>query len=297
MAKSPQLDTVLGMIRARVATPRKTIDDDRRLYETMLSSMPLDDDIQTERVGAGGVAAEWICAPGVAPDRVMLYLHGGGYVFGSMRTHRVMLSHISRQAGCKVLGLDYRLAPEYPFPAPVDDTLAAYRWLLAQGYAANKIVLGGDSAGGGLVVAAMVAMRYVGEPLPAAGVCISPWIDMEATGDSFVTNASTDPSVSKERILRIADIYLGGKNPRAPLASPLYADLQGLPPLLIQVGSIETLLDDARTLAARSKAAGNRVELDVWDDMPHVWHHFAPILPEGQQAIARMATFLRQRWA
>lgn len=294
MAKSPELDRVIGMIRERATAPRKTTDDDRRLYETMLGSMPMDDDIQTERLGVNGVPAEWIYAPGARDDQVLLYLHGGGYVIGSMRTHRVMLSHIARAAGCRVLGLDYRLAPENPFPAPVEDTVAAYRWLLAQGYDPSRIALGGDSAGGGLVVAALVALRYIGEPLPAAGVCLSPWIDMEATGESFTTNATVDPSVSKERIVSIAALYLGGKNPQAPLASPLYADLQGLPPLLVQVGGIETLVDDARALTTRAKAAGVQVDLEVWDDMPHVWHHFAPILPEGKQAIARVGEFLRK---
>jgi acetyl esterase/lipase len=293
MASSPQLDNVIRIIKARVATPRQTVEDDRLSYETMVSSLPLAEDIRLQRVGVYGIPAEWIAAPGVRADRVMLYLHGGGYVLGSMRTHRVMLSHISRAAGIKVLGLEYRLAPENPFPAPVEDTLTAYRWLLANGYAAQNIVLGGDSAGGGLVVAALVALRYLGEPMPAAGVCISPWVDMEATGQSFTTNASVDPSVSRERISNIARLYLAGKNPQAPLASPMYADLHGLPPLLVQVGGIETLLDDARTLTARAQEAGVKVELEVWDDMPHVWHHFAPILPEGQQAMQRIATFLK----
>nr|5GMR_A Chain A, Esterase [uncultured bacterium]5GMR_B Chain B, Esterase [uncultured bacterium]5GMR_C Chain C, Esterase [uncultured bacterium]5GMR_D Chain D, Esterase [uncultured bacterium] len=297
MAKSPELDRVIGMIRERAATPYKHLstDDDRRLYETMLGSMPLDDDIQTERLGVNGVPAEWIYAPGARDDQVFLYLHGGGYVIGSMRTHRVMLSHIARAAGCRVLGLDYRLAPETPFPAPVEDTVAAYRWLLAHGYDPSRIALGGDSAGGGLVVAALVALRYIGEPLPAAGVCLSPWIDMEATGESFTTNATMDPSVNKERVMWFAALYLGGKNPQAPLASPLYADLQGLPPLLVQVGGIETLLDDARALTTRAKAAGVDADLEVWDDMPHVWQHFAPILPEGKQAIARIGEFLRKQ--
>ncbi len=144
-------------------------------------------------------------------------------------------------------------------------------------------------------MAALVAMRYVGEPLPAAGVCISPWVDMEATGESFRTNAASDPTVAKDRILRLASVYLAGRHPRAPLASPMYADLHGLPPLLVQVGSIEVLLDDARALTDRVIAAGGEVELEVWDDMPHVWHHFAPMLPEGQQAIARIGEFLRKR--
>ena len=294
MAASPQLDTVLGMIRARATETRKTIEDDRASYERMLSSMPLDDDITTERVGAGGVPAEWIAAPGAEEQRILLYLHGGGYAFGSMRTHRVMLAHISRAAKARVLGLDYRLAPENPFPAPVEDSVAAYRWLLANGADPGKIVIGGDSAGAGLMVAVLVALKYIGEPLPAAGVGISSWADMEATGQSYVNNAEVDPSVSRDRILRIAKLYLGGKDPRAPLASPLHADLRGLPPLLLHVGSIETLLDDTTGLAKRAKEVGVEVEVDIWDDMPHVWHHFAPILPEGQQAIQRIGEFVRK---
>jgi monoterpene epsilon-lactone hydrolase len=294
MAQSPQLDHVISLIRARATAPRKSLEEDRVSYETMLSAMTVDDDIWTERIGAGGVPAECIAAPGANPAVVMLYLHGGGYVLGSIRTHRVMLAYLARACQGKVLGLDYRLAPENPFPAPVDDTLAAYRWLLAQGYDHRQIVLAGDSAGGGLVVAAMVVMRYVGEPLPAAGVCLSPWVDMEATGQSFVTNAASDPSVAKDRIVRMAGIYLAGKSPQAPLASPIHADLRGLPPLFVQVGSIETLLDDAKALTARAQAAGVSVECEVWEDMPHVWHHFAPILPESQQAIARIGEFVRK---
>ncbi len=295
MAASPQLEQVIELIRTRAASARKTIDDDRLSYETMVSSMQIDDDIQTDRLSVGGVPAEWIYGPDVDPDRVLLYFHGGGYVVGSMRTHRVMLSHLSKASGFKVLGLDYRLAPEAPFPAPVEDAIAGYRWLLANGYDARKIVFGGDSAGGGLVVAALVALRYLGEPMPAAGVCISPWIDMEATGDSYNRNVNVDPSVSRERILNIAKVYLAGKDPQAPLAAPLYADLSGLPPLLIQVGSIECLLDDANALEQRAKAAGVQADLQVWDDMPHVWHHFAPILPEGQQAIALVGDFLNKQ--
>ena len=238
--------------------------------------------------------AEWITAPGADEGRVILYFHGGGYLFGSMRTHRVMLSHMSRAAKSRVLGLDYRLAPEIPFPAPVQDSVAAYRWLLAQGFKPEKITLAGDSAGGGLVIAVLVALRYLGEPTPAAGVGISAWTDMESTGASFTTNAESDPSVNRERLLKIAGVYLDGKDPKAPLASPINADLHGLPPLLLQVGGIETLLDDSKVLAKRANEAGVSVEMEVWEDMPHVWHHFAPILPEGQKAIGRIGEFVIQ---
>jgi len=292
MPPSKELDTVLEMIRVRSAEVRKTTDDDRLSYERIMSVLPMDDDIETERVGVNGVPAEWIWAPESEDSRVILYLHGGGYLFGSARTHRVMLAHMARAAKARVLALDYRLAPEIPFPAPVEDSVSAYRWLLAEGISAKKMVIGGDSAGGGLAVAALVALRAVGEPMPAAGVCISAWTDMKSTGQSHTTNAESDPSVSKERLLKIAKVYLDGKEPTAPLASPIHADLTGLPPLLLQVGSIEVLLDDSTLLKSRAKAAGVSVEMEVWDDMPHVWHHYAPILPEARKAIGRIGEFV-----
>lgn len=291
---SPELDTVLRMIRARAEEVRVTIDDFRLSYERIMATWPMDDDISTERIGAGGVPAEWIVAPEAQDGRVLLYLHGGGYIFGSTRTHRVMLAHISRAAQTRVLGLDYRLAPECPFPAAVDDSVAAYRWLLANGEDPKKIVIGGDSAGGGLMVAVLVALRYLGEPMPAAGVGISAWTDMESTGRSFITNAEVDPVVNRERLVNLGKTYLAGKDPRAPLASPIHADLTGLPPLLLQVGSTETLLDDSNELAKRAREAGVEAEVDVWDDMPHVWHHYAPILPEARQAIKRIGEFMRK---
>jgi acetyl esterase/lipase len=245
-------------------------------------------------VGANGVPSEWITAPGADEGRVVLYFHGGGFVFGSMRTHRVMLAHLSRAAKARVLGLDYRLAPENPFPAPIEDALAAYRWLLDQGIDPKKITLAGDSAGGGLVLSALVAIRYAGLPMPAAGIPISAWTDMEATGESMTTNAEADTWVDRDGLLNIAKVYLNGKDPRAPLASPLHADLRGLPPLLMQVGGVEVLLDDTTALAERAKEAGVSVEVEVWDDMPHVWHTFAPILPEGEKAIDRIGEFILQ---
>ncbi len=295
MAPSEELNTVLEMIRVRSAETRNTIDDERLSYERIMSTLPIDDDIETERVGVNGVAAEWIWAPESDKRRVILYLHGGGYVIGSVRTHRVLLAHLARAAKARVLALDYRLAPETPFPGPIDDTVNAYQWLLSEGIEPANMAIAGDSAGGGLVVAALVALKSVGEPLPAAGVCISPWSDMESTGGSMMTNSESDPSVSKERLLKLAGIYLNGKNPQAPLASPIHADLAGLPPLLLQVGSIEVLLDDSTMLKEQAHKAGVSVQMEVWDDMPHVWHHYAPILPEARKAISKIGEFLLQQ--
>ena len=229
MANSQQLQTAIQMFGSFLEKGKsaRTIDESRGAYEEFMSQFQLDEDIWRERVGAGGVPAEWIAAPGAADDRVILYLHGGGYVLGSMRTHRVMLSRISRASGVRVLGIEYRLAPENPFPAAVEDTVAAYRWLLSQGVDASRIVIGGDSAGGGLTVASLVALRYLGEPMAAAGFCISGWIDLSNSGESIITKAEEDPIARREMLDDLAKIYMGDRDPRTPLASPVYADLQG----------------------------------------------------------------------
>jgi acetyl esterase/lipase len=267
----------------------------RAVMEEMV--MPVPADVKCTPVNAGGVPAEWIVAPGAAEDRYVLYLHGGGYVMGSINTHREMVSRISRAAGVRALALDYRLAPESPFPAAVDDATGAYRWLLAQGAKPARTVIAGDSAGGGLTLATLVAIRDAKLPVPAAGVCLSPWADMEGVGASMTSKAKEDPIVQKEMLLGMAKLYLGGADPKTPLAAPLHADLRGLPPLLIQVGSAETLLDDSTRVAERAKAAGVKVDLEVWSEMIHVWQLFAPILPEGQEAIAKIGKFIREHTA
>ena len=301
MAVTPQLDTVKQMFisMGERSLELGTIDGSRLALEEMMSQFPLDEDVVYEGINAGGVAAEWISTQGTtgetADGRVMLYLHGGGYVAGSMRAYRGFLSRVSRATGARVLGLEYRLAPEFPFPAALNDSVAAYRWLLSQGIDPSRVVIAGDSAGGGLTVATLVALRYLGEPMPAAGVCISPWVDLEGTGESMTSKAEVDPIVQKEMLEFMAQLYIGDRDRRTPLAAPLYADLRGLPPLLILVGTAETLLDDSTRLADRAKASGVTVELDIWEDMVHVWPIFAPVLPEGQQAIERIGEFVRQQ--
>jgi acetyl esterase/lipase len=233
--------------------------------------------------------------PNATGNRTILYVHGGGYVIGCPADYREMIPRIARAAQARALAVDYRLAPENPHPAAVDDAVQAYRWLLDQGVRPEEIVVAGDSAGGGLAVATLVAARDAGLPLPAAGVCISPWVDMEGTGDSMTANAERDPLVKKDLIAGMAQAYLGDQDPRSPLAAPLHADLRGLPPLLIQVGTAETLLDDARRLSERAKAAGVNVTLEEWPDMIHVWHFFGSFLPEGQQASDRIGEFVMER--
>ena len=295
MAESKGLDTARQAYRSLLDRTRNipTVEEARLAYEEMFP-VSLAADVERERVSVGGVPAEWIVAPGADAGRVLLYLHGGGYAIGSMRTHRELISRLSRASAARGLGIDYRLAPEMPFPAAVEDTVTAYRWLLSTGVQASRIVIAGDSAGGGLTAAALVALRYLGEPLPAAGVCISPWVDMEGLGDSYNTNAKIDPMGGQQIIHNMARWYLGDRDRRTPLAAPIYADLSGLPPLLIQVGAAEVLLDDSVQLAERARAAGVDVAFEAWDDMLHVWHFFASVLPEGQQGIDRIGEFVRK---
>jgi acetyl esterase/lipase len=287
---------IVDMMRARPANPDATIEELRQGFESVTQLLPLAPDVRVERAEAGGIPAEWVAAPGAAAERVVLYLHGGGYAIGSVNTHRELASRLSRASGARALTIDYRLAPEHPHPAAVDDAVAAYHWLLDEaGIAPGRIVVAGDSAGGGLTVATLLAVRDAGLPAPAAGVCISPWVDLEGTGESMTTRADHDPIVQREGLRRMAEWYLGAAHPRTPLAAPLHADLEGLPPLLVQVGTAETLLDDAARLAARAKDAGVDVTYEPWEDMIHVWHLFAAMLPEGDEAIARIGAYVRER--
>jgi acetyl esterase/lipase len=242
-------------------------------------------DVTVEPVTANGVRAEWTSTPGDASDAALLYLHGGGYVIGSLDSHRHLVAEAGRAAGCWALALDYRLAPEHPFPAAVEDAVAGYRYLLGRGIKPGRIAIAGDSAGGGLVVAAMVAIREAGLPQPGCGWCISPWVDMEMTGETMSSKSAADPIVQRAGIEEMARLYLNGADPRSPLAAPLYADLSGLAPLLIQVGATETLLDDAIRLAKAAGAVDVRVELQIWPEMIHVWHLFHPELKAGLRAI------------
>lgn len=292
---SPQLEQIVQMMRARPVREGMSVQEARAAMEALTSVIPLREDVGVENVDAGGVPAAWVSTPESEKDRVIYYLHGGGYSLGSIVTHREMVSRIARASRARALIVEYRLAPENPFPAAVEDAMSGYRWLLAGGADPARLVIAGDSAGGGLTLATLVALRDAGDPLPAAAVCISPWTDMEGTGQSLDTNAATDPWFKKEGLHLAAEAYLGGADPRDPLASPLHADLSGLPPLLIQAGAAEMLLEDSTRVAERAKAAGVDVTLEVWDDMIHVWHAFAGMLPEGQQAIDRIGEFVRER--
>jgi acetyl esterase/lipase len=293
---SPELDMVVAMLRGRPDGEAPDIHAQRAGLEALTRNAPLPDGARCEAVRVGDVRCEWVTMPG-AERGALLWLHGGGYCVGSLNTHRALVARLAGATGLRGFHVDYRLAPEHPFPAAVDDAVAAYRWLLGQGVAPHEIVVGGDSAGGGLTVATLLALRAAGDPLPAGGVCVSPWVDLEMSGDSMTTAAHLDPMVQRDGLLRMAEAYLAGHDPRAPLASPIHASLRGLPPLLVHVGTAETLLDDSIRLAQAAKAQGVDVTLDVWDDMIHVWHAFAPLLPEADAAIAKVGAWVRERTA
>ena len=294
-------DRGIDVVRAHLAklppSDLLTVAERRAQYERAEKAFPTPPEVKVERVSAPVAPAEWLRPPGAAAGRVVLYLHGGGYVIGSPRSHRHLAAAVAAAGQASALLLDYRLAPEHPYPAAVDDATAAYRWLLDQGIAPGHIVIGGDSAGGGLTVATLLALREARLPLPAGGVCISPWVDLTFSGASYRTRAAVDPIVTRPGIDKMARAYLGATSARTPLASPLFADLRGLPPLLIHVGSDEVLLDDAVQLADRAKAAGVDATLEVWDRMVHVWHWFLPMLDEAQSAVDGIGRFIRTRAA
>jgi acetyl esterase/lipase len=285
---------VLDLLRAQPMPRDRSFAEQRAALESLTGMAPRPEDVACTPFQVAGRPAEWVAAPGASQDRVLLYLHGGGYCVGSINTHRHLAADLSRAAGLRVLLLDYRLAPEHPFPAAVDDAVAAYRFLLDAGCDRRRLAIAGDSAGGGLTAATLLALRDADLPLPAAAALLSPWLDLTQSGESMASRAAVDPMVQRDALQRMADAYLNGADGSTPLASPLFADLRHLPPLLIHVGSAETLLDDSRRFAARASTAGVDATLEVWDDMVHVWHAFGFVLPEARDANARIGDFLRR---
>lgn len=246
-------------------------------------------------VDAGGVPAIWADADAGTRDRVVMYFHGGGYVLGSAQFYQNLTGHLARAIGCRVLNVDYRLAPEHPHPAPAEDAVQAFQWLRNQGYSAEHIAVAGDSAGGGLAIATMLCLRDQGLDQPAAAVPISPWADLEATGASMITNAERDIVVSAEMLSGMAAMFLAGGDPKDPHASPIYADFTGLAPIYIQTGGDEAILDDTTRIVAKARAAGVDISSDIFPDMQHVFQIAAGRLPEADDAIAKIASYLRRR--
>jgi epsilon-lactone hydrolase len=277
--RSRRLDPTLAAARASLDAAR-----------TWIPAPPAD--AKVSPIDAGGVPGELISTPASRPGRHVLYLHGGGYVTGSTALYRHFTWRIAAAARASLLAIDYRLAPEHPFPAALDDALAAWQWLLGGKTDPRRVAIMGDSAGGGLTLALLLRLRDGGLALPAAAVAMSPWTDLALTGASLVRNAKADPMLAVADTRLFAGCYLDGGDPRHPYASPLYGNPAGLPPILIHVGSDEILRDDSVRMAERLRAAGCRVELEVWPRMPHVWHLFAPVLPEAATAVARIGAFM-----
>jgi acetyl esterase/lipase len=265
----------------------------REAYEGMGQMFPLPPTARVAAEELGGRPAEWHIAEGAARSAgIVLYLHGGGYAIGSLATHRHLCAEIARLTGLATVALDYRLGPEHRFPAAVDDALAAYRQILA-GYPGARVVFAGDSAGAGLVMATLLAARDAGLAMPAGAYCMSPWVDLVVTGQSLETKAASDPLASRETLLLMAERYLGDGDAHNPLASPILGDLRGLPPLFIQVGSAEVLLDDSIRLAQAAGNADVTATLEIWPHMIHVWPFFFPAFPEAEDALGRACDFLR----
>ena len=276
--------------------PNKTIDEMRRSMESLTKLASLPSKTKVEKVSFNGISAEWICAKEANEDRAILYLHGGGYNIGSPNTHRELAAHISMTSGAKVLLPDYRLAPEQPFPSALEDATSAYRWLLDTGLTGRNISIAGDSAGGALSIATSISLRDTGEPSPASIACISPWTDLEMSGNSIKTHAKIDPLLNLQLLKIMASNYIGDNDPCSPLISPIYADLRGISPLLIHVGSNEMLLDDSTRIAKKAKSAGVDVKLKIYDQMWHVFHLNAKLMPEAKNAIEEYSFFIRKHF-
>ncbi len=297
MSNNSNVDKIIALIKARIKAEGEdhSVAACRKAFQTLVEKLPpLPADVKYHNVDADGIPSEWVSVKESREDFVLFYMHGGGYIVGSPTSHRDLISRMAREARMRALVPDFRLAPEHPFPTQIEDCVRAYQWLLKQGYTANHIVFAGESSGGALVISVLLALKEQQIPLPIAAIAISGMLDLEASSNTFKTNLSVDPSVDSERIFRLARLYIGDRDPKMPLASPIYANLTGLPPLLIQVSSVEVLLDDSIRLAQAARDCGGEVELEVWYGLPHAWHIYASILPEGQQAIVRAGKFARK---
>jgi epsilon-lactone hydrolase len=294
-AMQDQLAAFRDQQRASAGQAAPPLDERRATFAPAGRLHPLPDDVLVREVSAGGVPAHWLAAPGADAGRVLLFLHGGGYELGSLRSDGELAARLGRAGGLRVLFPEYRLAPEHPFPAAIDDVLAAWRWLRTdQDLSASSIAIAGGSAGGGLAVALLVAARDAGEALPAAAVLMSPTVDLTSSGASMTERAGQDPVSTPAMLRQFAADYLAGGDPKTPLASPLFASLAGLPPLLVQAGTADVLLSDAERLAAAAAAAGVDVSLEIGEGLPHVYQILLGT-PEAAQATERIGKFLHAR--
>ena len=273
--------------------PDRPLEQRRREWEAEARLAVLPREARFSPETAGGVKCEWMEMPRVARDRVFLFFHGGGYNAGSPRTHRVLAAHLSRATHMRLLLPDYRLAPEHPFPAGVKDALLVYQWLLNQGFSEQDILVGGDSAGGGLALSMLLALRAAGARMPRGAILLAPWTDLTVSSGSYDKLRKLDPIITREKLREAGLLYAGNRDPADPLLSPLFADLAGLPPLLGHVGGDEAMLDDSRKFAAKAKAAGVPTTFKIFEGMWHVFHHAGLEIPEARQAIDEIGWFVR----
>lgn len=293
---SLQLYAMNWLLRFQVKRRFKKAPDVMTLRPIMQSQEPLNaklpPEVTAQQIALGGVPVEKLTATGVATGGAIFYIHGGGWVAGSPRTHRPLTWRLATKLGMPVYAVDYRLAPEHPFPAGLDDCVAAYRALI-ETVPPSSVVVGGDSAGGNLTLALALRLKAEGIAMPAALVCLSPATDLATTGNSMHANAKKDALFVEEMMHTVEPLYAPGIDPRTPFVSPLYGDVAGLPPTLFQVGATEMLLDDSVRMAHKMQAAGIAVELDIWPKVPHVWHLLADIVPEARRAIDDLVAFVR----
>ena len=288
------LKDIIDAKRKNPYTENKTINQLREETRIAGSLIPLPENTKFERILAENVYAEWITCGEVDTDKTFMFIHGGGYYRGSIAATRATVARISAEAKVRCLSIEYRLAPEHPFPAAIDDTYTAYNWLIKEGLKPKNIIVSGQSAGGGLCLALLLKIKENNGFQPKGAVALSPWTDLSQSGKTMITNANIDPVISKKYLDRMANLYLSKTPSDTPLASPLYGDLSGLPPILVQVGSAETMLDDSKRFVERAKEAKVDVQIEVWKDMFHGWHGSAHILKHAEEAIKSIGLFCRK---
>lgn len=291
------IDQVIELLRGQALGSKElSLEERRTAMDNMSAAFGEPQGVTRDFSELAGRPAQFFKPQGKDPENVLLYFHGGGYVMGSPDSHANLTARLAVASDATVVSFDYRLAPENPFPAAVEDGIAAYRALLEAGVSPSRFAVGGDSAGGGLTFATLQKARDEGLSMPAAAIGLSPWTDLTGASETYKTRAEADPMIEPSAIIATGKEYLGGAAATDPLASPLLGNLEGLPPLFIQVGDAEILLDDAREFEKKARAAGVDCRLEVWERMIHVWQAFFPMLPEGEEAIVRLGDFLKMRW-
>ena len=276
---------------------KKRVRESRESLEKLAELVELPSEVKLENCQISGIKAVWIITPQSNSENIILYLHGGGYMEGSLKSHQDLAMRIGRVSKAKILLIDYRLAPENPFPAAINDVVSCYEWLNKnQKVPPSKIIFAGDSAGGGLTISSLLKLRELGFELPCAAICLSPWTDLAMEGNSINNNSNSDKFLKIWDVMFMASLYIQNNDPKNPYISPIYGDLKGLPPLLIQVGSSELILDDSVRLAEKAKEAGVEVELDIWEDMIHVFQAFADWAQEGKDAIKKVGEFAQSHF-